>query len=198
MKKNQALKSQEKIIERIDALIQPHMFELNSFVEKVRVENPNSFVPDFDPLDGGINAKALFLLEKPGPKTDRRNGGSGFISRDNDDMTANATRLFLEDANISRKETILWNLIPMWNGTRKITPQEKLLGIRYLKELLILLPEIKVIILVGNKAQWASKHLDLSKYDVLKSFHPSPIVRASAPDKWLGILEEWKKIKFFL
>src|SRR5215472_17455807 len=44
-------------------------------------------VPDFDPLDGGINARILFLFEKPGPMTsDGR--GSGFISRNNDDPTA--------------------------------------------------------------------------------------------------------------
>jgi hypothetical protein len=52
-------------------------------------------VPDFDPLDGGVNAQVLFLLEKPGPMAaeDGKRAGSGFISRDNDDGTAEAIRL---------------------------------------------------------------------------------------------------------
>ena len=39
-------------------------------------------VPDFDPLDGGVEARALFLFEKPGRMTAGQSG-SGFISRDN-------------------------------------------------------------------------------------------------------------------
>jgi hypothetical protein len=42
-------------------------------------------VPDFDPVDGGIGARALFLLDAPGPMTSEagKRIGSGFISRFN-------------------------------------------------------------------------------------------------------------------
>jgi hypothetical protein len=76
-------------------------------------------VPEFDSLDGGVDARVLFLFEKPGPMTAEGNGanrrvGSGFISRNNDDPTAEATFTFMRQANLPRKLTILWNVIPWW------------------------------------------------------------------------------------
>ena len=52
----------------------------------------------FDLLGGGINAQVLFLFEKPGPMA----LGSSFISRDNDDPTAEATFRFLQQAGLDR------------------------------------------------------------------------------------------------
>ena len=66
------------------------MNELNEYVRELRNEFPKYYVPDFDPNNGGIHAKVLFLFEKPGPKTDPKNKGSGYISQDNDDETAKA------------------------------------------------------------------------------------------------------------
>lgn len=53
----------------------PHVAPLAFYTSSLRVHGD---VPDFDPLDGGINAEVLFLFEKPGPMA----SGSGFISRD--------------------------------------------------------------------------------------------------------------------
>jgi hypothetical protein len=55
------------------------------------------------PLDGGTAARVLFLFEKLGPKTSLHGGGSGFISRDNDDATAKATFNFMRLATIPRE-----------------------------------------------------------------------------------------------
>jgi hypothetical protein len=57
----------------------PHVAPLTDFVEHLRRKHQGWEFPDFDPLDGGINAEILFLFEKPGPKTSARGGGSGFI-----------------------------------------------------------------------------------------------------------------------
>jgi hypothetical protein len=43
--------------------------------------------------------------------------GSGFISRNNDDPTAEATMGFMEKAGIPHTLTVSWNVIPWWNGT---------------------------------------------------------------------------------
>ena len=75
-----------------------HMGQLDIFVKRLRATYPKGYVPDFDPNDGGINAEILLLFEKPGRKTDPSYGGSGFISQDNDDGTANATKKFIIDA----------------------------------------------------------------------------------------------------
>jgi len=191
----QAFSSTDEINKRIKLLDQPHMTELNFFVQKLRTNHKDFFVPDFDPLDGGVNATALFLFEKPGAKTDRRSGGSGFISRDNDDRTAAATKEFLANAGINRTDTILWNLMPIWNGTRAVTPQERILGFGYLAELLSVLKKLSVVILVGKQAQRTKVHMDLSNYKVLESYHPSPLVKATAPDKWSEIGQIWKTVQ---
>lgn len=43
----------------------PHINPLTYYVAKLRQSGSNE-VPDFDPLDGGVNARVLFLFEKPG------------------------------------------------------------------------------------------------------------------------------------
>jgi hypothetical protein len=55
-------------------------------------------------LDGGINAKVLFLFAKPGPKTSQLGGGSGFISRNNDDPTAQAVFDLMNEAGLPRTQ----------------------------------------------------------------------------------------------
>jgi len=70
---------------RTALLSEPHIQPLTEFVERMRfTKGPDYGIPYFDPLDGGVDAKALFLLEAPGPKAIR----SGFISRNNPDETA--------------------------------------------------------------------------------------------------------------
>src|SRR5690348_5073585 len=69
----------------------PHVAKLTAYTAELRRDGKE--VPEFDPLDGGTNAQVLFLFEKPGPMTAESGirTGSGFISRDNDDPTAEAT-----------------------------------------------------------------------------------------------------------
>ena len=98
--------------------------------------------------------RTLVLFEKPGPMTSEtgNRGGSGFSSRNNDDPTVEATFYFLQQAGVPRKQSILWNVIPWWNETRKVTPQELHAGIASLFELLKLLPRLASVVLVGQKA----------------------------------------------
>ena len=67
-------------------------------------------VPDFDPLDGGIETRTLFLFEKPGRMTAdgfARRFGSGFISRNNDDQTAEATFAFTDEDWAKAKHSLV-------------------------------------------------------------------------------------------
>ena len=113
-------------------------------------------VPDFDPLDGGDGAQALVLFEKPGPMTSIGRGrerlGSGFISRDNDDPTAEATFHFMRKAGLERRVTTVWNMVPWWNGTRAIRADELRAGMNALDNLVVLLTNLRVVVLVGRKA----------------------------------------------
>src|ERR1035438_5895674 len=75
----------------------PHIAPLAEYAERLRMRGLGE-VPDFDPLDGGVEARVLFLFEKPGPMTAEagKRFGSGFISRNNDDSTAEASIGFID------------------------------------------------------------------------------------------------------
>jgi len=175
----------------------PHVAPLTEYVARLR-ESWGGFVPDFDPLDGGVHAKALFLMEKPGPMTDAegvRRVGSGFISRDNDDPTAEAIFHFMAAAGWDRRDTLLWNTVPSWNGTRAIKAGELRAGAAALSDLRQLLPGLKAVVLVGARAAQATKLLQDWDVPLFVSDHPSPINRAARPERWRQIPEIWKEAR---
>ena len=132
-----SLASNEAIELRRAMLHEPHIAPLTEFVSMLRAAaRQKCEFPDFDPLDGGANAEILFLFEKPGPMTSKGRKGSGFISRDNNDATAAATFCFLKQANLPREHTVIWNIVPGWNGTRKVTVEELGAGCEAIKGLL--------------------------------------------------------------
>jgi hypothetical protein len=76
------MSGKSKIDARLQMLDQEHVAPLTKLIRGLCARGLR--VPNVDPLDGGINARALFLLESPGPKAVR----SGFISHDNPDPSA--------------------------------------------------------------------------------------------------------------
>lgn len=156
-------------------------------------------VPSFDPMNGGISSQLLFLFEKPGPMTSSEGTqlGSGFISPDNDDPTAEATFNFIASSGIPREMAVFWNIIPWWNGTRDVKPEELDKGLSELCNLVAILEKLRVVVLVGRKAQRAEDFLLEKEIPFLKSPHPSPLVRARYPDQWLSIPSIWgQALKF--
>lgn len=174
----------------------PHLRPLLSLVADLR-RRPGIEVPDFDPLDGGSGARLLFLFEKPGPMTDpSRPGmraGSGFVSRNNDDATAEATWHFMAEAGIPRETTVTWNVIPWWNGTVAIGSGELEAGLEATARLIGLLPELRGVVLVGKKAGRAQAFFEKMGLHVAASPHPSPRVRAAYPAMWHRIGATWRE-----
>jgi hypothetical protein len=177
-------------------LHEPHIAPLTVYAAKLR-ERGSYEVPEFDPFDGGVHAHVLFLFEKPGPMTSSK-GGSGFISRNNDDLSAEATFDFMQRAEIPRKLTVTWNVIPWWNGTRKVTGQELREGVACVQELIALLPMLRSVVLVGGKAAKANAYLKGRGLTLFTSAHPSPLVRARYPDRWNAIPSQWAKVRTVL
>jgi hypothetical protein len=174
-------------------LSSPHMRTLRDYAASIR--GPSVEVPDFDPLDGGINAEVLFLFEKPGPLA----AGSGFISRNNDDPTAEATFKFMEEAKIPREKTILWNVIPWWDGTIKLNADQRGRGIAQLSALALKLPRVSAVVLVGNQAAMARPLFkDMERFQLFASAHPSPKVKATNPTLWKSIPKKWAQVRPFL
>ena len=191
-----ALRDPDARARRRELLDARHMRALNEYVAGLR-KRPGVEVPDFDPLDGGVDATILFLFEKPGPMTatagTQTRTGSGFISRDNDDPTAENTFTFMREAGIPRKLTVTWNAIPWWNGTRTVTAAELREGAEETGRLTGLLPRLRAVVFVGEKASRARPHLEDADLAFFSSDHPSPIVRARWPDRWRAIPSVWAK-----
>lgn len=191
-----SLRSPQAVVKRQLRLRAPHMAKLTEYVDNLRLNNRGLEFPYFDPLDGGDTAEVLFLFEKPGPRTSAQTGGSGFISRDNDDPTAEATLGFMKEAGLPRKRTVIWNVVPGWNHTRKVTALELRQGVEALRSLLPLLPKIATIVLVGQRAQRAMPLIQQAGLRILTSAHPSPLVRASQPEVWRDIPKIWMKVEY--
>src|SRR5258706_115852 len=157
---------------RTAMLYEPHVARLNAFAAKLRERGE---VPNFDPLDGGEAAPALFLFEKPGPMTaeggSRKRAGSGFISRNNDDPTAENIYNFMQRAGIPRRQTVIWNVVPWWNGTRKVTAQELREGTACVKELITVLKSLRVVVMVGSQAAKAKPFLKTTGLELFTSCH---------------------------
>src|SRR5258707_58093 len=97
---------------RVALLRSPMMGALTAFVESVRAEAGEAGVPHFDPLDGGVGAECLFLLEAPGPQAVL----SGFVSRNNPDPTAKNWFELNVAVGIDRRRTMTWNIVPWYIG----------------------------------------------------------------------------------
>ncbi|WP_207974536.1 uracil-DNA glycosylase [Parafrankia sp. BMG5.11] len=119
--------------------------------------------------------------------------GSGFISRDNDDPTAEASFRFYREAGVERGQPVVWNVIPGWNGTIKVTSAELRTGVEDLAELLAVLPRLQTIVLVGRRAARAEPLIRrLGDHAVFHSAHPSGQVRAGNPHVRADIPMIWK------
>ena len=126
-----------RMLKRYDVHIAP----LTTLVDWIRAEQGVSKkIPCFDPWDAGIHAKVLFLLEAPGPKSKK----CGFVSKDIKDPTAKNLDALIREAGITRKDIVIWNVVPWYIGDgKKIRPAKKSdinSGQKYLEWLLFLLP----------------------------------------------------------
>ena len=182
-------------IERRKTLLQqPNIKPLTQFVEKLRAEDYGQ-VPYFDPLDGGVKAKMLFLLEKPGKAGST---SSGIMSRDNATQSCKNIRRFMTEAGIERTETLMWNVVPGWNGTQAIKVGELQRGIGALNELIAMLPNLSVVVCVGRRAQSAQPFITKSCLTFFSSHHPSPNNFAAAFTEWSAIPGIWRQAQVFL
>ena len=172
--------------QRRRALLQSsHIASLTEYVVNLRrLLGYDQEIPYFDPQDGGTRASLLFLLEAPGPKA----VASGFVSRDNPDPTARNMTQLLAESGVPRRETVSWNIVPWYVGRdgriRPVNQKDINAGIEYLKSLRPLLPNIRVVVLVGRKAQKARLAIEqLFQTPVLDCPHPSQRVLNVWPQK---------------
>ncbi len=172
-----SLKRQDVRKERTSLLDTPRVAELTAFVKDMREKTGHGEnVPYFDPLDGGVEARCLFLFEAAGGKAVE----SGFASRNNNDASAEAFFRINKEVGFDRTLTASWNIVP-WalretGKNRKPTPDEVRKGLDHLTALLGLLRALEVVVLCGDFARRATPFLytHYPEMCVLHAPHPSP------------------------
>ncbi len=152
---------------------------------RAALESRRGPTPHCDPLDGGIAAECLLLLETPGP----RGGTIRFVSRDNPTGTARNITRFCQAAGLDRRRMVIWNAVP-WMihapGARNRAPKraEITAGLEQLPGFLALLPALRVVVLAGRVAAQAATVVATCRpgMRILTMPHPSPIYVVTAPD----------------
>ncbi len=183
---------------------EPHVAPLLADVERLRAERGGGeSVPWFDPDDGRVKTRILILGEAPGARatgTDSPRpaaGGSGFVSADNDDQTAADAWALLREAGLGRNEVVTWNIVPWYVGDgtriRPVTVADLDEAYAPLRELIALLPELRVVLLYGRAAAkgWTRLGIDVP---AVEAPHPSPRNLNSRPQARAAILAAMRGI----
>ncbi|MCJ2020076.1 uracil-DNA glycosylase [Methylobacterium sp. E-065] len=162
----------------------PHIAPIRALAARISAER-GAPVPMPDPLDGGVGARMLLLLETPGPAVLR----TGFVTRDSANGTAANLFRFLAEAGLSRADTLIWNAVP-WlihaKGALNRAPRraEVVAAAPYLAPLLDLLPNLAVAVLAGRYAGDAAPAITLlrPRLPIIRIPHPSPTYVCTAPE----------------
>jgi uracil-DNA glycosylase len=164
------------------------MAPLTHYVERLRIERgSDAWVPYFDPTEAGVNARILILLESPGPRASGPRG-SQFVSVDNNDQTAANMWNLLREAGVQRgRDVVAWNVVPWYVG-RQPSPDEVKAARPWITELISLLPELRVVLLLGKTAKKSWGGLD-ADVPVILAPHPSPQNLNTRPEARAHLLE---------
>lgn len=196
-----ALRRPDSREERKAQLDAPHIVSLESFAREVEdLESTRRgeqvYIPHFDPGDAGIDARILAVYEAPGPMTNGNSRGSGFISVDNDDRTAENTWKLRTEAGATWG-VLHWNIVPWFLGEASVKPrvEEVHCGAEALCGVIDRLPRLSTVLLCGRFAQRGWERFVQSKYReryrVIETWHPSPL-SLRVPERSAHSLQTWK------
>ncbi|HZA73298.1 MAG TPA: uracil-DNA glycosylase [Propionibacteriaceae bacterium] len=156
---------------------EPHVAPINRLAAQIAAAT-GAVVPGADPDGGGVDARVLLLLETPS-----RAGGytTGLISIDNDDTAAANLWRGLDAVGLDRRRVLVWNAVPWYVGSadkiRSPAPAEITAGLAWLRRLLDLLPDLRVVACFGRAAARAvlplRPELVARGLTLLDSPHPS-------------------------
>lgn len=157
----------------------PHVAPINELVDELGTRAEAGRPPYIAPMYRGIDARALAVLRDPGPMAGG-DTGSGFLSVENDDQSAQRQDEFFRGAGIDPADVVPWNAYP-WYINSKPTRMQLIEGVEPLRRLVSLMPRLSVVILEGKDAQagWA---LFLARHGAwvrsrgvhtLATYHPS-------------------------
>lgn len=168
---------------------------INELVVRLADTNEGG-APFVDPDYGGVDAEVLLLLSDPGPKTQAEFEGSGLLSFQNDDPGAARICMLTQEVGLSPTRCVSWNAYP-WYINRPPTVAERTKGLAPLRELIELLPSLRVVIAMGTTAQDSIQRLrkqhptSLDELAVLDTVHSSTrgVTRGSRQEAAIGEAE---------
>lgn len=171
---------------RHSRVFEPHVAPLNRLVEEINTQGRQT--PWVDPSGGGIEARILFLLESPGPKSSSAHG-SGIISMDNADPSAARMWRLTRETGLTPEECLSWNAVPWYvSETAKnenATPKDFREAEVYLARFVALSAGLKVVVLMGAFAErcWVRylRRHDSVVLPVVVAPHPGERSRLSRP-----------------
>ena len=165
------------VADKHERLFEPQVALITEFARRIAGEVGRQ-APAADPDWGGVDARVLVLLRDPGTQTDAQ-GGSGLVSPDNDDPTAERLHELIVRHRLAAGEVLLWNVVP-WlrpgNAGQGIRVADLDCGNGYLAQLLALLANLEVVLVLGRDAQKSLNRPTAPRLDSLVRIdapHPS-------------------------
>jgi hypothetical protein len=143
----------------------PRVRVVNELCDALSLEKPDVTVPYVAPHYNAANATILSLSSNPGPRAGG-DGGSGFLSRENDDPTAERMSQVFATVGLSDEHVLPWNAYPWYvhqaypNGLPAGLLNE---GLDPLKRLLELHPQIRTVVAHGGDAKRAMRQFTTKK-----------------------------------
>ncbi|WP_328306856.1 hypothetical protein [Actinomycetospora sp. NBC_00405] len=175
---------------------EPHVAPIVALCDEIAESRrlPAGAVPYPDPEHGGTGARALFVLSHPGAAAPE----TRFLSLGNQDSSARLALAECERVGLGMHEIAHWNAVPFPIAESTPSTTEKQQGAPWLPRLIKLLPELLVVVLLGNpaKASWPRAFPWGSDLAVVEG--PSPgrpgINRRGAKEELAAAFDEVAKI----
>lgn len=124
---------------------------INRFIDELGAKHDTGHPPYIPPMCGGSDALALSISRDPGPKAGGTTG-SGFLSIENDDPSAERMGKFLAEAGIDYAQVVPWNAYP-WYINSDPTTDQLLAGVEPLRDLIGLMPRLRMVLAHGTAAR---------------------------------------------
>jgi Holliday junction resolvase RusA-like endonuclease len=156
-----------------------HIEPINRLVDELGAQAAAGRPPYVAPMYRGVHAPVLAILRDPGPMAAGVQG-SGFLSVENDDQTAERQCGFFAEAGIDPADVVPWNAYPWYiNDTPSRTQLAE--GVEPLRRLIALMPGLRVVLPAGKDAQaawqlFSSRHGALIRargIEAISTYHPS-------------------------
>lgn len=147
-----------------------HIEPINRLVDELR-EKRQCGMPYVDARYGGVEAEVLFLFQDPGPGTDANATGSGFLSAQNNDPSAERFLRCLNKVGLAVERVVTWNAYPWMKPGKGLTAKQLEEGGEVLVRLFERLPKLQVVMLMGKKAQECWQRLQRQRPEVTRAYH---------------------------